>query len=98
MSQVTDQERITEFQEESPLSKARRMARYSHKDWIVWVDASGKRVCARKTPESVKQCLLDRGTQGRWILVEASTASLHQGDWWTGCNIIRQMKAGHQDY
>lgn len=70
------------------------MARYGHKDWLCWTDRQGVKRNARKTPQTMKQCLLDSGTTGFWCLVMASSACPMIGFWAMGINILNQMKRG----
>jgi hypothetical protein len=75
-------------------SLAQRKARYGHRDWIVWKNKAGESFAERLTAESMKRCLLDKGTQGRWLLVCASRGDYVLGFWWMGLNLIRQCKRG----
>lgn len=76
------------------IREAQRKARYGHKDWIAWFNAKGVCQIARKTRESVKQCLLDSGTQGQWLIIHASRGDESLGVWWMGINMLNQMKRG----
>lgn len=69
-----------------------RKARFGRHDWIVYRASAG--ACAeRKSPESVKRCLLASGTKGNWTLIcEGGTPM--KGFWWLGLNLLRQMKLG----
>ena len=71
-----------------------RKAKYGHRDWIVWRGKDGKLQAFRKSPESVKRCLLDTGTQGKWTLVSANDGVLMVGRWWLGINLLAHMKRG----
>lgn len=72
---------------------AKRKARYGHRDWLVWTNRHGIRTSAVKSPESVKRCLLESGTKGRWSLICSDGAPM-VGYWWIGLNLLRQMKVG----
>lgn len=72
---------------------AMRKARYGHRDWVVWSDREGVQHAAVKSPEVVKQCLLDCGTRGNWSLILSGGMPL-KGFWWLGINLLAQMKRG----
>jgi hypothetical protein len=71
---------------------AKRKARYGHKDWIVWTDRTGTQHAERLSPASMKRCLLDVGTNGRFSKIGASTGISLLGYWRIGINIINQFK------
>lgn len=72
--------------------KAQRMARYGHRDWLVWSDADGAHAAPR-TAENIKRVLLTTGTKRRWTLICADGTPM-KGFWWLGINILRQSKRG----
>lgn len=54
---------------------ARDVARKSSYDQIVWVDREGARHEARLTADTLKQAMLATGTQGRFTVYAARTAT-----------------------
>lgn len=79
----------------STLRDAIRKAQFGHKDWIAWTRPDGSFIAYRKSPESVKMCLLEKGTQGRWYIVSANDGCLLGGAWWIGINLLAHMKRGY---
>lgn len=77
---------------EQKLEDAVRRARYGHRSWLFWRDRQGMPHAERKSRESIKRCLLDVGTKGNWVLVQANTGHLLKGFWWLGINLINQYK------
>lgn len=73
---------------------AQRLARYGHRDYLTWRNRDGRYMVAKKSIESMKQCLLDCGTGGSWTLICANSGTPMKGFWWMGINIIRNMKIG----
>ena len=53
----------------TPYEKARHMARYGHRHWIVWTTKQGERRADRLTPDTIKQAMLAMGTQGHMSMV-----------------------------
>lgn len=80
---------------EPQFEDAIRKAKYGHKTWLAWRDRQGHLQTARKTPESIKRCLLDVGTQGKWYLITANDGGLMLGFWWMGINLLNQYKYGY---
>jgi hypothetical protein len=80
------------------LTLARRKARYGHRNWIVWTDKQGQPQAEKVTPETMKRCLLDVGTKGKWMLVTADTGSLMKGFWYLGLVQISQAKRNFSLY
>jgi len=78
------------------LQEVERKARFGHKDWLHWCDRQGQFHSEWKTPKSMKQCLLDCGTQGWWCLVMANSGCPMKGFWAMGINLLAQMKRGWQ--
>ena len=78
----------------TPYETAKQKARYGHNDWIVWRDKHGVSKSAKLTPETMKECLLDVGTQRKWSLVCASGHGTLRGFWKMGINILNQFKHG----
>lgn len=76
------------------LTEVKRKARYGHKDWLLWVSKSGEEVAERLTAASMKRCLLDVGTQGKWTLIHANDGTLSRGYWWMGLNLFHQRRRG----
>lgn len=70
------------------------MARYGHKDWIVWTDKAAVQRSERLSRDSMKQCLLDVGTSGGFTEIAASSAHCMRGYWRMGVNILNQFKYG----
>lgn len=73
---------------------AERKARYGHRDWIVWRDRLGRLHAAAKTATSLKQALLDCGTQHAFTCIGANDGWRHVVTWPTGLNMLRQTKYG----
>ena len=78
----------------SLLAETRRKARYGHKDWLLWTSRDGKEVAERLTADSMKRCLLDVGTKGKWTLVCANDGILMRGFWRMGLNLFHQRRRG----
>lgn len=70
-----------------------RKARFGRRDWIVWRSREHEFRAEPKSPDSVKQALLDSGTQGNWSLICAGGTPM-KGFWWLGINLLAQMKRG----
>lgn len=73
---------------------AERKARYGHRDWLVWRDRLGQLHAAVKTAASLKQALLDTGTQYRFTCIGATDGWRHIVSWPIGLNMLRQTKYG----
>lgn len=76
------------------LQEVQNKARYGHRDWIYWRDRKSDYHSERKTPETMKRCLLDCGTQGFWCLVTANDGCPMKGFWAMGINLLAWMKRG----
>lgn len=61
--------------------KARHMARYSHKDWFVWIDKDEKRYAARATARTCKMAMLASGTQKNFYRVYPDGQTWVSGSW-----------------
>lgn len=73
----------------------RNKARYGHRNWILWTNKAGEEVAAPVTPTSMKQCLLEVGTQGKWFFFSANCGTPTKGFWWLGLNLLAQSKRKH---
>ena len=49
--------------EMNPHQYAKHMARYGHKDWLVWTGKDGREIAEVKTADSLKRAMLATGTQ-----------------------------------
>jgi hypothetical protein len=79
---------------ETPVQTAKRMARYGHRDWLIWTPDGQETKSAKLSSGSIKQCLLEMGTKGRFSVISASTAISFRHGWRTGINILNQFKYG----
>lgn len=70
---------------------AQRKARYGHKSWIVWKGRDGAFNAALETAATVKQAMLDVGTQGRWTAVSRFN---YVQRWRDGVTILRNASVG----
>ncbi len=84
----------TRIDGETAFNEARTKARYGHCDWLYWRDRTGVSHAARRSPESIKEMLLEVGTKGNWTIVCANSAVLMKGCWWIGINILAQSRRG----
>ena len=69
-----------------------RRARFGRRSWLSWYDKQGTVQYARKSQASIKQCLLDSGTKGSWVLIQAGSGNLLKGYWWLGIILLNQYK------
>lgn len=76
-------------------SVAQRKARYGHRNWLFWADKTGQKKAALMTPASVKQAMLDSGTQGKFLLMHSSGGGGLLTDWSMGAMWLRSAKHGH---
>lgn len=73
--------------------KARAIARYSCYTYIAWKRRDGQHRYARLTEHTIKQAMLDVGTQGRVTQYDRMYGSSYR--WAILNNIRRQLKAGY---
>lgn len=74
---------------------ARRKARHSHRDWVVYPLRNGAGwVAAAKTAAVVKQAMLEVGTRGRWYMYMASNAWPLKMSWGLGLIQLRNASVG----
>jgi hypothetical protein len=71
-------------------------AKLGHIDWLMWSDREGRNRREPKTLTTMKECLMDSGTKGDWLLVCANSGHAMRGFWRMGLNILAQMKRGYQ--
>jgi hypothetical protein len=76
----------------SAYHEAKRKARYGRKDWLVWTNKEGIRVNAIYNAVTLKQCLLDSGTQGEWWLIAKNSGLGYVGSWYMGVMMIRNSR------
>ena len=70
-----------------------RKARFGHREWIWWKDKTGNPCASRLTADSMKRCLLDVGTQGKWFLLCTDGTSMI-GYFWLGIIQISRIRHG----
>lgn len=71
---------------------ARRMARLSHRNWIVWISRDEKTAYAQiRRHESVKAALLDVGTQGEFLDYHASSGTCESCAWKRGIHLLQWL-------
>lgn len=73
---------------------AKRKARYSDFDWVVWKDKSGTFYAERATYQSIKKALLAVGTQGKFNVIQSRTAWSHLCGWRSGVNEMLHRRRG----
>jgi hypothetical protein len=71
------------------LRTAERKARYGHRNWIYWVDRQGTLHTAVQNAASLKQALLDTGTQHLFTQIGANDAVKMIINWPIGLNMLR---------
>ncbi len=77
---------------------ARHYARYSHKDWICWLDANGIKKAARVSYASIKQAMLESGTQREFFLYDSNPGHLTWFvSWSLAAMFLKQIKLGHYE-
>ncbi len=74
---------------------AKRRAKYSRYDWIVWRERTGQWCAAPVSLPSIRMAMLATGTQQTFALYGRRTGHLTPIWWWVANNIRRQLKAGH---
>jgi hypothetical protein len=74
------------------MEEAKRKARYGHNDWLFWRNKEGIPRAEKCTRESMKRCLLDIGTQGKFSLLAASSSISFRDNWKIGVNILNHFK------
>lgn len=67
------------------------MARYGHRDWIVWADADGSHA-AVKTIKNVKSMVAAHPSS--WSLISADDGVPMKGFDWLATNLIANMQMG----
>ncbi|MVN86883.1 hypothetical protein GO986_08910 [Deinococcus sp. HMF7620] len=76
---------------------AQRLARYGHRDWIVWTGRCGRRHCDLVSRSSVKAALLAHGTQGDdMVLIRANTGCRTWLGWRQAITLWRNQPAQPQ--
>lgn len=73
---------------------AERKARYGHRNWIYWADREGTMHTAVQNAASLKQALLDTGTQYCFAQIGANNAVHMIISWPIGLNMLRWARAG----
>lgn len=71
---------------------AKRKARYSDYDWIVWMGRDGSFNAERASSSSIKKALLSVGTQLTFNLIESRTSFSHIMCWRMGINAMNLAK------
>jgi hypothetical protein len=84
-------------QEDERIRTAERKARYGHRDWLYWVDRSGTLHVERKSVQSLKQALLDSGTNHYFVEIGANTAVRFICSWTIGLNMLRWQRRYERD-
>lgn len=69
-----------------------RKARYGHRDWVVWTDRAGTLHGQKACRAAIKAALLALGTQGKWLIIGASTGILYRHDFNDGCRMMRNAR------
>jgi hypothetical protein len=91
MLSIDHQQGETDMTGEEAFKLATNKARYGHKSWIVWADRNGAWNAMVESASSVKQAMLDVGTQGRWTAVSRNN---YIQRWRDGCQILRNARVG----
>lgn len=73
---------------------ATRKAKYGHRDWITWADREGFLHLAVQTAASLKQALLDTGTQYCFTQIGANDGHRMLISWPIGLNMLRWARHG----
>jgi hypothetical protein len=74
------------------VATAKRMARYGHTDWIVWIGRDGIRCAAPVNYKFIKQAMLATGTQGTFTLYAASCGTSHLMTWPVAASYLRTAR------
>lgn len=74
---------------------ARRKAKYSNYDWVVWRDPDGVLCAGRCSAEVIKRAMLATGTQGRFTRYEARTGcAMSSSSWGVAVAWFKNARAG----
>ncbi len=84
---------MTTSERSDAFTKAKRLAKYGHKDQIVWSTDKGD-FTEKLTASSMKQCLLETGFKHKWWLVHANSATGQVGSWRFGILLLRNLRYG----
>lgn len=76
------------------IAMACRKARYGHRNWLCWRDRESVLHVAVQTAASIKQALLDTGTQYAFTQIGANDGWHMIVTWPIGLNMLRQTKWG----
>ncbi|MGX7709273.1 hypothetical protein [Methylobacterium sp. Gmos1] len=71
-----------------------RKARNGRRDWISWRDKTGAVAAMPYSPTALKAALLAVGTQGRFTLIAACSATRFTYRWRDGIRMIRNARYG----
>jgi hypothetical protein len=85
-------DRASTAEDHAKIRMAERKARYGHRDWLQWTDKHGAVQVARQTEASLKQALLDCGTQYAFTQIGANGGWRMIITWPIGLNMLRNMK------
>ncbi len=78
--------------------KARRMAKYGRRDWIVWKNIKGEWFTEPAGIDAMKRARVDVGEDGSYTLVDRTTAICFKVSKGIEHTMIANMEAGHYTY
>lgn len=74
------------------LQEAQKKARFGHRDWVFFRDATGTGRAGRFSRDALKAALLASGCAGHFYVVCASTGVLERHGWRSGCLMLRNVR------